>query len=196
MRLKLGFDADLATPLRGAGSVFVIGALVAPSSMSRMSWSPIGWVRAAVWPVQLCLVLGHSAGGPVKPRSAELEPTLHPAVSRTLSGPQSPPLRRLGLADSGLRQQWRKARNSSLSEYQRHLAQTEALRDRLLSSELRPDHWVVGLLNDKANHLRSRIAIRERRRVARAAMVAQELLKGHYHRYTLGLRSAFKDIAS
>ena len=59
-----------------------------------------------------------------------------------------------------------------------------------------PEPAYERLLRRRDRRVRNqRIAMRERRRVARAAMVAQDLLKGHYHRYTLGFRSAFKDIA-
>lgn len=101
---------------------------------------------------------------------------------------------RRGVKGRGLIQQWRQGQSDNLADYQVQLDQAEGLRDRLRQSgRLAPGHPFQGLLGARIDHLRCRISMRRRSRPARGAMIVRELVRGQYHRYSLGLRSALKD---
>lgn len=90
--------------------------------------------------------------------------------------------------------QWRQGRSDNAQEYRIQRAQARALRARLTEhGTLSAGHPLLGLLDQRLEHLGRRIEMREHGRIRRALMVARELSDGQYHRYSLGLRSALKD---
>jgi glycosyltransferase involved in cell wall biosynthesis len=72
--------------------------------------------------------------------------------------------------------------------------QLAAARDRLMTlPEVRNKQRTLARLSAKIDHLRMRAHLPRRRR-ARLGMVARELFSARYHRYSLGFRSAARDL--
>lgn len=93
-------------------------------------------------------------------------------------------------------QQLSKVGLDNLAEYRLQIAQASSLRARLEGRGGGAEGArILRLLDDKIGHLETRIEMRGTTRPRRLALVAGELLRGHYRRYSLGYRSALKDAA-
>jgi len=92
---------------------------------------------------------------------------------------------------SGLSAAYRASGETFARQVDRYLAACESFR--ALVGGGRVDRTVLEEIETKADHVRSRARL-PRRRIARVPLVAKELFRGRYHRYSGGWRSVGKDL--
>lgn len=94
-----------------------------------------------------------------------------------------------------LSEQLAKAQTDGVAEYGQQIEQTEELRRRLSRLPSPAIAECEALLKARSEHLRQRIHMRGIGRGGRIGLVAHQLIQGNYHRFTLGLKSAVKDLS-
>jgi len=114
-----------------------------------------------------------------------------PLVDYRLHGDQA-----TGRAKSGLGEQFRHARQHMGRDYfERMVERGEALLERL--RELRPmlpDEKAIAMAEEKCEHARARLALRDRRFGPRLRAVCGEWRAGRYRRFGYGWKSAAQDV--
>lgn len=92
-------------------------------------------------------------------------------------------------------EQLAKAQSDGVAEYRQQIEQTEEVRRRLTRLPSPAVADCEPLLRARSEHLDQRIRMRELGRRGRVGLVAHQLFCGNYHRFTLGLKSAVKDLS-